>query len=177
MTNLFGQKLPQTTLRVSSLLRSIFPNTLDKDTFAITETRPSDVFLRSTLVLSQQSQSDNLKTPFHLLTPSTLRTAAIVDRTANLASAATDLIMSRFAFNGSSPYAPDVILVNELCVQPFIELLVKEAPRYLNRGSQQARKAPRRENNPRFLEQIASEVSCRIIVSGTGWAVALVDDR
>ncbi|KAJ5372047.1 aldehyde dehydrogenase PutA [Penicillium concentricum] len=163
--NSFVVEIPKTTLRVSSLLRSILPKTLDRDTFAIVETRPDDGFLRSAIVLSQQSQ------------PEELRTVAIVDRTANLEDAVVDLVISCFAFNGRSPYSPDVILVNDFCVQPFIDLLIKHAPSYLGRGLQQAKKVPRKGSGASLLERIASEEGCQVVVSGTGWAVAKVQDR
>ncbi|KAJ5653299.1 aldehyde dehydrogenase PutA [Penicillium lividum] len=170
-------ELPKTTSQVSSLLRSILSKSLDRDTFAIAETRPDDDFLRSILVLSQQATSENLRAPLSLQSPSTLKTVAIVDRTANVAEAATDLVISRFAFNGRSPYSPDIILVNEFCVQAFVDLLVKEAPGYMGRGLQDAKKVLKRGDAPSLLEQITSEDSSRIIVSGTGWAVAQVHDR
>jgi len=128
-------------------------------------------------VLSQQAAPENLQAPLSLESPSTLRTVAIVDRTANLADAATDLVISRFAFNGRSPYSPDVILVHEFCVQDFVGLLVKEAPSYFGRGSQQTKKMLKRGDGPSLLERLPSEGSSRVIVSGTGWAVAQVQDR
>jgi hypothetical protein len=128
-------------------------------------------------VLSQQSQPEDLQAPFNLPSTGTLRTAAIVDRTANLAVAAADLVISRFAFNGRSPYSPDIILVNEFCAQSFFDLLAKKAPSYLGSASQQAKNVPKRGNGPSLLEQVSSEQSCRVIVSGTGWAVAQVQDR
>jgi hypothetical protein len=151
-------------MRVSSLLRSILPKALDSDTFAVVETRPDHDFLRSAVVLTQQSE------------PGELRTAAIVDRTANLDVAAVDLVISRFSFSGRSPYSPDVILVNDFCVQPFIDLLIKHAPIYLACGSQQA-KVPKKDRGASLLERIASEEGCQVIVSGTGWAVAKLEDR
>ncbi|KAJ5952528.1 uncharacterized protein N7479_010941 [Penicillium vulpinum] len=163
--NSFVVELPQTTLRVSSLLRSILPKTLDRDTFAVVETRPDDDFLRSAVVLSQQSE------------PEELRTVAIVDRTANLDDAAVDLVISRFTFNGRSPYSPDIILVNDFCVQHFIDLLIKHATSYLSRGLQQANKVPKKGSGVSLLERIASEKGCQVIVSGTGWAVVNVQDR
>ncbi|KAJ5751894.1 hypothetical protein N7520_008811 [Penicillium odoratum] len=170
-------ELPKTSLKVSSLLCSILSNTLDRDTFAIAETRPDDDFLGSIFVLSQQASSENLQAPLSLESPSTLQTVAIVDRTANLADAVTDLVISRFAFNGRSPYSPDVILVHEFCAQAFVELLVKESPSYLGCGSQQTKKVVKRGDGPSLLEQIPSDDSTRVIVSGTGWAVAQVQDR
>lgn len=48
------------------------------------------------------------------------RVLAVVDRSADLASAARDLVAARFAFGGTSPYAPDIILVNEFAKREFL---------------------------------------------------------
>lgn len=56
---------------------------------------------------------------------------AIVDRTADLAATAEHLVAARFAFGGSSPYAPDLILVNEFVKKDFLEHVLKCAIPYL----------------------------------------------
>lgn len=56
----------------------------------------------------------------------------VVDRTADLASAAEQLVAARFAFGGTSPYAPDIILVNEYIKKDFLEHVMRNAIRYLS---------------------------------------------
>jgi hypothetical protein len=56
---------------------------------------------------------------------------AIVDRTADLASAAEHLVTARFAFGGSSPYAPDLVFVNEYVKKDFLEHVLKFTIPYL----------------------------------------------
>ncbi|CAH0054432.1 unnamed protein product [Clonostachys solani] len=58
------------------------------------------------------------------LTPS--YTVAIVDRTADLSLAAQALCAARFSFKGKSPYAPDVVIVNEWVLEPFIRACIRE---------------------------------------------------
>ncbi|PIG80018.1 aldehyde dehydrogenase PutA [Aspergillus arachidicola] len=168
-------ELPKTTSRVTALLRGVLTGALDSDTFAISESRPDAEFLSTTRVLNQQS-SDRL-TPSILESPNALRTVAVVDRTANLQEAAIDLVLARFAFNGSSPYAPDVVLVNQFSMQPFVELVIKHVAKHVgsdNRGSNSLPKRPRQSS---VLDQIGSEKGAKVIVSGTGWGVALIQDR
>nr|AAT65709.1 putative dehydrogenase [Aspergillus flavus] len=156
---------------VTALLRGVLTGALDSDTFAISESRPDAEFLSTTRVLNQQS-SDRL-TPSILESPNTLRTVAVVDRTADLQEAAIDLVRARFAFNGSSPYAPDVVLVNQFFMQPFVELVIKHVAKHVgsdNRGSNSLPKRPRQSS---VLDQIGSEKGAKVIVSGTGWGVAL----
>jgi len=60
------------------------------------------------------------------------KTIAVVDRTADLATAAEQLVAARFAFRGTSPYAPDLVLVNEFIKKDFLELALKQSIRYLS---------------------------------------------
>jgi hypothetical protein len=150
---------------------------MDADTFAISETRPDEKFLRTTLLVNQQS-SDILPTAFGLLSsPSGLRAVAVVDRTANLQEAATDLVSSRFALNGRSPYAPDMVLVNQFCMQPFIELVIKHAAKLLTSDGPGPATVPKHGKEPSMLDKIGSENGVKVIVSGTSWAVVKVHNR
>lgn len=57
---------------------------------------------------------------------------AIVDRTADLACAAQQLVAARFCFGGTSPYAPDIVLVNEFVKKDFTELVLQQAIHFLS---------------------------------------------
>lgn len=59
------------------------------------------------------------------------KVVAIIDRTADLALAAEQLVTARFAFGGSSPYAPDIVLVNEFAKEEFVEHVLKYSIRFL----------------------------------------------
>ncbi|KNG82005.1 aldehyde dehydrogenase PutA [Aspergillus nomiae NRRL 13137] len=168
-------ELPKTTSRVTALLRSVLPRALDSDTFAISDSRPDAAFLRTTLVLDQQSSE--CPTGYATLElPNTLRTVAVVDRTANLQEAAVDVVQARFAFDGRSPYAPDVVLVNQFCMQPFVELVIKHAAKHLGSDNHGANSLPKRPRQASLLDKLGSE-GVKVIVSGTGWGVALLQNR
>jgi len=66
----------------------------------------------------------------HLVSPKR-KVVAIVDRAADLASAAEFLVTARFAFGGTSPYAPDIIFVNEFVRRDFLEHVLKHAIRFM----------------------------------------------
>lgn len=57
-------------------------------------------------------------------------TVAIVDRTADIALAAREINTARRAFGGMSPYAPDVVLVNEFVKPKFLEAVNAEFRRF-----------------------------------------------
>lgn len=44
-----------------------------------------------------------------------------MDRTADVQAAARAITNARFSFGGTSPYAPDLVLVNEFVKQDFFE--------------------------------------------------------
>lgn len=76
------------------------------------------------MLLIDQAQTSTHIGPC-LCSLSNARTLAIVDRTAHLSEAAESIAHSRLLFSGKSPYAPDLILVNEFVKAPFVEALVK----------------------------------------------------
>ena len=51
---------------------------------------------------------------------------AVVDRSANIAAAAKAIVSSRCSFQGTSPYAVDIVLVNEWVKNQLLEELKRE---------------------------------------------------
>ena len=56
-----------------------------------------------------------------VLSSSTARAVAVVDRTADVEAAARAITTARFCYGGRSPFAPDLVLVNEFVKKAFIE--------------------------------------------------------
>lgn len=161
------------------MLRELLSQTLDRDTFAIADERPEREFLSTTVVVDQQSLSD-LSLYAGLKSPGTWRAAAIVDRTARIYEAAVNLIEARFAFDGQSPYSSDIVLVNEFCLDAFLEAAAQYAARYLHRGGSSppgSNAVPEPDVDYSLLEKVDPENGARVIVSGTGWAVVQMSDR
>lgn len=65
------------------------------------------------------------------LVSSSGRVISVVDRTADLSAAAEALVAARFSFGGTSPYAPDLVFVNEFVKTAFVEQVLSHAIRYL----------------------------------------------
>src|SRR5690625_1647284 len=111
-------------MEVSPLLRKILGEALDADTFAISEERPSDSFMsRVTLVQQQHSSTEPVTQSNQVVSATTSKTVGVVDRTASLQQAAESLVSACFSFGGGSPYSPDIVLVNENVLQPFLEVV------------------------------------------------------
>ncbi|GKZ29206.1 hypothetical protein AbraIFM66950_003645 [Aspergillus brasiliensis] len=172
-------ELTKNTMALPGVFKKILPQTLDADTFAISEERPDTAFLNRTHIIAQSdsiSPSNN-----SLSSPSSARTVAIVDRTANVSAAAEALVSARFAFGGRSTYSPDVVLVQEFAMKEFVEAIIQRSSKYLagqNGDARQAAVNPRRTSSgASFLDAAFKDASARVIVSGSEWGVVEVHDR
>lgn len=159
-------------LALPALLRRILRDALDHDTFAITAQRPDSSFLSKALMVVQ-TESD---TPSGLLSPATARTVAVVDRTGKIAEAAQALVAARFALGGRSPYAPDVVLVNEFVMKPFVESIIQHASKYLAGENGEARQGSGSRRSG-LLDSITKDRNARVLVSGSNWGIVEVQDR
>lgn len=160
-------------MSLPALLRQILPEALDHDTFTITSQRPDSSFLSKTLMVVQTGADDSNG----LISPATSRSVAIVDRTGNTAEAAQSLVAARFALGGRSPYCPDVVLVNEFAMKPFVEAVIQHASKYLAGENGEARQVPSTPRRTGVLDSIHKDRTARVLVSGSNWGVVEVQDR
>ncbi|GES64003.1 aldehyde dehydrogenase PutA [Aspergillus terreus] len=171
-------ELAQTTMFLPRLLRKILTQALDKDTFAVSEERPELAFLDRVLMVVQHNSGTVSN---RSLVSSTGRTVAVVDRTAHINEAAEALVTARFAFSGRSPYAPDVVLVQEFAMKAFVESVIQHASKLLAGQNGEARKnavnSGRSSPGASLVDLARKDPSCRILVSGTGWGIIEVQDR
>ncbi|KAF4188530.1 hypothetical protein CNMCM7927_001225 [Aspergillus lentulus] len=172
-------ELTKNTMALPALLRRIFSQALDADTFAITEERPDAAFLSRVLMVSQTGSAPLAERS--LVSPMNARTVAVVDRTADVPAAAEALVAARFAFGGRSTYSPDIVLVNEFAMKRFVEAVMQQATRYVAGPNGEARQgaSTRRRLCPTasLLEAAQKGAGTRVLVSGSGWGVVEVHDR
>ncbi|PYI09812.1 aldehyde dehydrogenase PutA [Aspergillus sclerotiicarbonarius CBS 121057] len=172
-------ELMKNTMALPAVLKKILPEALDADTFAISEERPDSAFLERTHVIAQ-NDSVSLSTNT-LSLPTSSRTVALVDRTANIPAAAQALVSARFAFGGRSTYSPDIVLVQEFAMKEFVEAVIQRSSKYLGGQNGEARQTvvnPRRASSgASLLDAAHKEASARVIVSGSEWGVVEVHDR
>jgi hypothetical protein len=114
-------------------------SSLHPDTFALASSPIHDSAILNSALLVDQNSSERWPKANVLASPSRSRVFAVVDRTADLKLAARELVAARFAFGGSSHYAPDLMLVNEFIKQEFLQI-VGEETRRLSDGRQQGEK-------------------------------------
>ena len=96
---------------------------LDWEIYGIVQgpvTNPELLSSTSTLFVDQTGKTDASNSIRSL--PS-MRSVAVVDRTANVEHAASQILAAHLAFSGQSPHAPDLIVVNEWVKQQFIDTM------------------------------------------------------
>ncbi|KAI5917315.1 Aldehyde/histidinol dehydrogenase [Camillea tinctor] len=120
-------ELQDTLLQIDLVLRDILPPALDVNAFCISRTITDTSILNTTVLVDQTGNAPSAGPVTHLLSSSSTRTVAIVDRTADIQSAAKVIATARFTFGGTSPYAPDLVLVNEYVKKEFFEACSKYA--------------------------------------------------
>lgn len=109
-----------------------------------------------------------------LVSPANLRVVAIVDRSGDVGQAAEALVAARFALGGRSTYSPDVVLVHEFAMKPFVEAVITHASKYLAGENGEGRCLSRKSA---LLETIQKDRTSRVLVSGSNWGVVEVQDR
>jgi hypothetical protein len=119
-------------LSVDSILKSLLLQALDSGTFAIASKDLSKLEgLSSCFIVDQVGSSDSVLVG--LRSDPRARTVAIVDRTADIDVAAKALVRSRFNFQGTSPYSPDLVIVNEFYKAKFFDACTREATSFFAR--------------------------------------------
>lgn len=118
------QQLQDTFFSLDARLKEALHKALDKDTFCITNKRVSDQELVSCTLVDQTGKHTSAA---QLVSSWEARVIAIVDRTADIDAAAKAIVTARFSFQGMSPYAPDVVVVNEFVKKDFFQACTRYA--------------------------------------------------
>ena len=111
---------------LTRVLRETLKTALHPDTFAIASSPIRDAAILNSAIHIDQNSSENVPKANHLASPSRSRAFAVVDRTSDVKTAARELVAARFAFGGSSPYAPDLVLVNDCLHEVLLYELIDE---------------------------------------------------
>jgi hypothetical protein len=178
--NRVGEQIENTLLQTPRLVLDIIAKALDHDIFLATNTDVMETDLgHRYLSVSQNGPVSTTASYARIESDSDLRVVAIVERDADLKAAAKSLVAARFALRGKSPYAPDVVLVNEWAREEFLGAVLQEVV------VQSARTA-KRENGFKshgkgdaggFAERARAEVRVNVLSTGASGAVVYFEDR
>ncbi|KAK5053857.1 hypothetical protein LTR84_001819 [Exophiala bonariae] len=174
-------ELPKTLSATSDVLRKTLSNALDHDTFTIVDKNVDQNKLsRKTVRLQGSPSGDVSPSPETLIVPST-RAIAIVDRYADFQKTAKAIIRARFAFEGKSPIAPQLVLVNEYRIKEFCNAIAENTSKYFasqiegnsTSDSSLAAKSRAIRASANELDKAGAET----ILSGSRGVVVRVNDR
>jgi hypothetical protein len=113
---------------VNRVLKGVLVNSLDPDGFYVSsESITENQVLEAGLLVDQTNEYVSSISNNELSSASKARVVAIVDRTADLDSAARSVVLARRGFQGKSPYAPDLVIVNEFVKREFLEACIRYA--------------------------------------------------
>lgn len=121
------RQLGDSLFEVDAILKQLLPKFLDHDSFLLSTSRIPDQELKPCLLVDQQSPVISGAPRKDVLSSSTARVVAVVDRTADIDAAACCLVHARYTYQGTSPYAPDLVLVNGFVKKQFIEACMRYA--------------------------------------------------
>ncbi|KAF2446288.1 ALDH-like protein [Karstenula rhodostoma CBS 690.94] len=170
-------KLDNTPRALPSLLRSLLLKALQPDTFQIISTSPQEGPTPNLLSVLQEAGAE--KPDYTQLVSSSGRVLAVVDRTADLSSAAEALVAARFSFGGTSPYAPDLVFVNEFVQREFVEQVLKHGIRYLavtsSNGTPNVTLQPKERNASDVLATLSENKHWQTTIITLGSTGAIVE--
>jgi hypothetical protein len=161
-------------LNVDSVLKDLLPKALDPDTFGVLH---SNIQNFPNMFLVDQT-SNSAASPMDCLPSNpSARAIAVVDRAADVEAAAKTIVRARFSFQGTSPYSPDLIIVNDYIKNEFTEACSRYAGKFFSSAS----KATRPQNNSSILTKKAlkeAEDKGQISISGSGnFKIVEIHDR
>jgi hypothetical protein len=168
------RQLQDTILEVDAVLRTTLAKALDMNTFHISNKTVTDGGILSSAILVDQTGAAASASPSpasltnQLVSCPKARVIAVVDRSADIDAAAKAIATARFSFGGRSPYAPDLVLVNEFVEKAFFEACAKYATLLFAREAQAsaARKVSGNEDDE--VRRAVKEAEDKRLVSSFG---------
>ncbi len=165
----------QSLLRTPRLVLEVVSKALDDDIFDATHVQFNESDLGHPHIRVLQSDTDGPHLSHHLVSDSEARVVAVVERDADLDTAAQELVRARFALRGRSPYAADVVLVNEWVKREFLEAVVRHSVRF---SSEDGKKGPPKTSQGQSLsERVKTERGVNVLSWSSVGAIVDVEDR
>jgi hypothetical protein len=151
---------------------------MDQDTFVVVESGPPvDDFLSKHRIIVDGRLESTSTNSLGVLSSPTSRSIAIVDRTSVISEAARDIIRARLAFCGRSPYAPDLVLVNEFVLDEFCIAAIRHVTERFGTNLPRVNTRKAKSETTSDLRRELQESGARSLVSGSGQCIAIVEDR
>lgn len=160
-------------LETPPLVLRLISEALDKDIFHFTTEKVTDADLshRHIRVLQNGTPSPLSN---HLASQTDALVAAVVERDADIPAAARALVLARFGLRGASPYAPDIVLVNEWVKKEFLVAVTQSCISLAEAGGMGSAK---RGVGQGFLDEVVKEGSASVVSAGKDGVVLDIENR
>ncbi|KAH6692567.1 Aldehyde/histidinol dehydrogenase [Plectosphaerella plurivora] len=161
-------------LTAPTLVLKIVGEALGEDIFEVAHTpvAMSDVAYRHRRVMQNGCTGPLLF--FYSVSDPQTKVVAIVERDADIEVAARTLVAARTGLGGKSPYAPDLVLVNEWVKKAFLEAASRQLA---SLAEISAKDKPSRGAQSGLVKEALSEATAHVVSSSSFGAVIDVKDR
>ncbi|KAJ4319255.1 hypothetical protein N0V84_006446 [Fusarium piperis] len=162
-------------LETPSLVPSLIQESLDKDILEVTNQQVNSADVNHPLIRVLQNGSTHPTSNRDLVSNPKAPVIAFVERDADVQAAAKALVSSRLGLGGKSPYAPDVVYVNEWVKKDLLSALVQQSTNFMAgpAGSSRAGNSPKSG----LTRQVEKDSSAHIVSSGPRGLILDVEDR
>jgi hypothetical protein len=153
-------------LETPTFVLKLIQDALDHDILYISRTRvnTADLAHRHLKVL-QNGSPETTPLANELVSRPDALVAAIVERDADIQEAAKALVMMRFSLRGKSPYAPDIVLVNEWVKKEFLMAVTQHSIRFMSDAGESGTNSRKFESQG-LLDEIVKEGFANVISAG-----------
>jgi len=162
-------------LATPSLVLPLIREALDDDTFEVSHTTATDADIGHRHQRILQNGTSDVPLAHHVVSEVQNRAVTIIERDADVDTAAKSLVAARFGLKGKSPYAPDVILVNEWVKKDFLGAVSKHSVAFAAAAGGETR--PTRSASSALVKEILKDGSGSVLSTSSSGAVVEVEDR
>ena len=121
------KQLESSESQLDATLKRILPGALDQDTFYISGSKIQEKHFSVVDLFVNQEEHEASPGRLELAPSPNSRSVAVVDRTADINQAAKAITIGRLSSRNTSPYCPDLIIVNDFVVEEFVRTCLKYA--------------------------------------------------
>ncbi|KAJ4191948.1 hypothetical protein NW755_004083 [Fusarium falciforme] len=168
-------KAQNSLLETPSLVLGLIQESLDKDILEVTNQQVNLEDINHPHIRVLQNGSTHSTSNQDLVSNSKAPVLAFVERDADVQAAAKALVSSRFGLGGKSPYAPDVVYVNEWVKKDLLRALVQQSTDFM--ANPAATRKSTKFAKSELSKQAEKDGSVNIISSGSGGLILDVEDR
>lgn len=160
-------------LETPPLVLRLVSEALDNDVFHFTTNKVTEADLSHPHIRVLQNGTPSPLSQ-HLASHPDAMVAAVVERDADVAAAARALVLARFGMRGASPYAPDIVLVNEWVKKEFLLAVTQSCVGLAEAGGVGSSKKGVGQG---LLDDVVREGSASVISAGKDGVVLDVEKR